>query len=115
MPANDDRPRRHSARSHVRKWNDGLYGRALGAAMDHDRQVACSARLGAAAAPNRDIPWYKSRNEKSGPSEGFVYSRKQNRRGEEVGGICPYISAGSLANNEPVIERVLVTKPDTED
>lgn len=58
------------------------------------------------------FPWYKLKDEKVGPSSGFVYVRKQNRRGEEVGGLSPYISKGSIASNEPPAEEVLVDRPE---
>jgi adenine-specific DNA-methyltransferase len=52
------------------------------------------------------------RDETRGPVGGFVYSRRQNRRGNEVGGIVPYISKGSIANDEPEKEVVLVDRPE---
>ena len=36
-----------------------------------------------------------------GPAGGFVYTRKQNRKSEEVGGIVPHVTLKSIANNEP--------------
>ena len=47
-----------------------------------------------------------------GPAGGFVYQRKQNRKGEEIGGIVPHITLESIANNEPPIEEVLVDRPE---
>jgi adenine-specific DNA-methyltransferase len=47
-----------------------------------------------------------------GPSGGFVYKRKQNRKGEEVGGIVPHVTLKSIANNEPPDEEVLVDRPE---
>ena len=61
------------------------------------------------------FPWHRLRNDSAGPSEGFVYARAQNKRGEEVGGISPYISKGSIANDEPIEERVLVHLPETDE
>src|SRR3990172_5961340 len=43
-----------------------------------------------------------------GPAGGFVYKRKQNSKGEEVGGIVPHVTLKSIANNEPPAEEVLV-------
>ena len=54
-------------------------------------------------------PYYKLKGES--PSAGFVYERKQNKKGEEVGGIVPHITLKSIANNEPPAEEVLVDKP----
>lgn len=45
---------------------------------------------------------------------GFVYARKQNRKGEEVGGIAPQITLKSIANNEPPEEVVLVDRPEVD-
>jgi adenine-specific DNA-methyltransferase len=47
-----------------------------------------------------------------GPSSGFVYKRKQNKKGEEVGGIVPHVTLKSIANNEPPDEEVLVDRPE---
>jgi adenine-specific DNA-methyltransferase len=47
-----------------------------------------------------------------GPAGGFVYKRKQNKKGEEVGGIVPHITLKSIANNEPPAEEVLVDRPE---
>ena len=47
------------------------------------------------------FPTTSSRTRPRGPVGGFVYKRKQNNRGEEVGGIVPHITLKSIANNEP--------------
>ncbi len=60
-------------------------------------------------------PWYRLRDENAGPSSGFVYERRQNRKGEEVGGIVPHITLKSIANNEPPAEEVLVDRPEQDD
>ena len=57
-------------------------------------------------------PYYKLKDEKRGPAGGFDYKRKQNRRGEEVGGIVPHVTLRSIANDEPPAEEVLVDKPE---
>jgi adenine-specific DNA-methyltransferase len=59
--------------------------------------------------------WYELRDEASGPSSGFVYSRKRNRNGEEVGGVVPHITLKSIATSEPPVEEVLVDRPETND
>jgi adenine-specific DNA-methyltransferase len=56
--------------------------------------------------------WYGLKDESKGPSAGFVYTRKQNRKGEEVGGIVPHVTLGSIANGEPPEEQVIVDKPE---
>jgi len=38
--------------------------------------------------------------------------RKQNNKGEEVGGIVPHVTLESIANNEPPKEEVLVDRPE---
>lgn len=60
------------------------------------------------------FPYYELVDEARGPSGGFVYKRKQNRKGEEVGGIVPHITLKSIANNEPPEEEVLVDRPEVE-
>lgn len=49
-----------------------------------------------------------------GPGGGFVYKRKQNKNGEEVGGIVPHITLKSIANDEPPDEEVLVDRPEVD-
>jgi adenine-specific DNA-methyltransferase len=56
--------------------------------------------------------WYELNDEKRGPASGFVYKRKQNAKGEEVGGIVPHITLKSIANDEPPAEEVLVDRPE---
>jgi adenine-specific DNA-methyltransferase len=61
------------------------------------------------------FPWYKLRDDGSGPSAGFLYARKQNRRGEETGGIVPHITLKSLATRGPAAEEVLVDRPEVDE
>ncbi|MEX2116150.1 MAG: site-specific DNA-methyltransferase [Bacteroidota bacterium] len=58
------------------------------------------------------FPYYKLKDEQRGPVGGFVYERKQNKKGEEVGGIVPHVTLKSIANNEPPAEEVLVDRPE---
>ena len=60
------------------------------------------------------FPFYQLKEEKRGPAGGFVYVRKQNSKGEEVGGIVPHVTLKSIANNEPPEEEVLVDRPEVE-
>ena len=60
------------------------------------------------------FPFYQLKEEKRGPAGGFVYVRKQNSKGEEVGGIVPHVTLKSIANNEPPDEEVLVDRPETD-
>ena len=56
--------------------------------------------------------YYKLRTPQAGPAGGFVYERKQNRKGEEIGGLVPHITLKSIANNEPPAMEVLVDRPE---
>jgi adenine-specific DNA-methyltransferase len=58
------------------------------------------------------FPWFELKGEARGPAAGFVYKRKQNNKGEEVGGIVPHVTLRSIANSEPPDEEVLVDRPE---
>ena len=58
------------------------------------------------------FPWSELKEDNRGPSSGFVYKRKKNKKGDEVGGIVPHITLKSIANNEPSAEEVLVDRPE---
>ena len=58
------------------------------------------------------FPYYELKEPDHGPAGGFVYKRKQNNKGEEVGGIVPHVTLKSIANNEPPAEEVLVDRPE---
>jgi adenine-specific DNA-methyltransferase len=60
------------------------------------------------------FPFYQLKDEKRGPAGGFIYVRKQNSKGEEIGGIVPHVTLKSIANNEPPEEEVLVDRPEVE-
>ncbi|MHB8418582.1 MAG: site-specific DNA-methyltransferase [Myxococcales bacterium] len=57
-------------------------------------------------------PWYELKDDQRGPAAGFVYQRRQNQKGEEVGGIVPHVTLKSIANDEPPSEEVLVDRPE---
>lgn len=57
-------------------------------------------------------PWYELKDDARGPGGGFVYKRKQNSKGEEIGGIVPHVTLKSIANDEPPAEEVLVDRPE---
>ena len=61
------------------------------------------------------FPWHRLRDDQAGPAGGFVYARRQNRNGEEVGGIVPHITLKSIANNEPPAEEILVDRPESDE
>lgn len=58
------------------------------------------------------FPYYELKSPQSGPQGGFIYKRKQNRKGEEVGGLVPHITLKSIANDEPPAMEVLVDRPE---
>lgn len=60
------------------------------------------------------FPWYTLKDPSRGPAGGFSYVRKQNKRGEEVGGLVPHITLKSIANDEPPTMEVLVDRPEEE-
>ncbi len=58
--------------------------------------------------------FYRLKEAERGPAGGFEYRRRQNRRGEETGGIVPHVTLESIANDEPAKEEVLVDRPETD-
>ncbi|BAL94972.1 site-specific DNA-methyltransferase [Rubrivivax gelatinosus] len=61
------------------------------------------------------FPYYELKNHAAGPQGGFVYKRKQNRKGEESGGLVPHITLKCVANDEPPAMEVLVDRPEVND
>ncbi len=59
--------------------------------------------------------YFQLKESERGPAGGFDYQRRQNAKGEEVGGIVPHITLESIANDEPAKEEVLVDRPETDD
>jgi adenine-specific DNA-methyltransferase len=55
---------------------------------------------------------YELQDDARGPASGFMYNRKLNSKGEEVGGIVPHVTLKSIANDEPPAEEVLVDRPE---
>ncbi|MBI2203808.1 MAG: site-specific DNA-methyltransferase [Candidatus Rokubacteria bacterium] len=60
------------------------------------------------------LPYYALKDDSRDPAAGFCYSRRQNRRGEDVGGIVPYVTKGSIAGDERAKEIVLFDRPDVD-
>lgn len=58
------------------------------------------------------FPWYKLAQPEKGPVGGFVYERKQNGEGEEVGGLVPHITLKSIAYNEEPKMETLANRPE---
>ena len=61
-----------------------------------------------------NFEYYQLKELERGPAGGFEYRRRQNAKGEEVGGIVPHVTLESIANDEPAREEVLVARPETE-
>ncbi|MEX2422046.1 MAG: DNA methyltransferase [Actinomycetota bacterium] len=60
------------------------------------------------------FPYYVLQDAGRGPAGGFVYKRRQNAKGDEVGGIVPHVTLRSIANDEPPTEEVLVDRPEVD-
>ena len=58
------------------------------------------------------FPYYELKSPQAGPAGGFVYQRRQNRKGEEIGGLVPHITLKSIANDETPAMEVLVDRPE---
>ncbi|MDD4932466.1 MAG: site-specific DNA-methyltransferase [Methylacidiphilaceae bacterium] len=58
------------------------------------------------------FPDYVLRHPEQGPAGGFRYARRQNGKGEEVGGIVPHVTLESIAKGQPAEEVVLVDHPE---
>lgn len=58
------------------------------------------------------FPWYKLKNPAQGPAGGFVYERKRNKRGEEVGGLVPRVTLKTVAYDEEPTVEILVDRPE---
>jgi len=60
------------------------------------------------------FPFFDLQDPGRGPSAGFRYSHRTNKRGEQVGGVVRLITRGSIANDEPPEEVVRVDRPDVD-
>ena len=58
------------------------------------------------------FPYFGLKDQKRGPQGGFVYTRKQNQKREEIGGLVPHITSSSMANDEMPAMEVLVVRPE---
>src|SRR5205823_1864899 len=52
---------------------------------------------------------------RKGPAGGFVYKKRKNRKGVDVGGIVPHVSLKSIAQNEPPEETLLVDRAEEDE
>ncbi len=81
------------------------------------RWITCdTARVPLALARQRLLTsafdFYRLKEPERGPAGGFEYLRRQNARGEEIGGIAPHVTLESIANAEPAKEEVLFDRPE---
>jgi adenine-specific DNA-methyltransferase len=58
------------------------------------------------------FPYYELKDPTRGPAGGFVYQRKQNRKGEEIGGLVPHITLKCIARAEQAATEILVDRPE---
>ena len=58
------------------------------------------------------FPYYELRDVARGPAAGFVYKRRRNRNGREVGGLVPHITLKTIANGDPPNIETLVDRPE---
>lgn len=58
------------------------------------------------------FPWYELKDSARGPAGGLVYKRKQNRRGEEIGGLVTRVTLKSMANGQDPEPMTLVDRPE---
>lgn len=56
--------------------------------------------------------WFELADGARGPSGGFVYKRRENTRGEAIGGIVPHITLKSVANSQPPTQEIRVDLPE---
>ena len=61
------------------------------------------------------FPYYRLKDDPRGPAGGFIYERKQNRKGEDVGGIVSHLTLKTIANNETTPEEILIDRPEVDD
>jgi len=57
-------------------------------------------------------PYFELLDTARGPVSGFRYARRQDKKGQEIGGIVPHTTLESIANDEPPAEEVLVDRPE---
>lgn len=58
------------------------------------------------------FPWLDLKEPARGPAGGFRYMRKQNNKGEEIGGRIPRITLGSIADDDEPEMITLVDQPE---
>lgn len=58
------------------------------------------------------FPWYRLKEPAKGPAGGFVFERKLNRKGQEVGGLLPRTTLKSIAKDEDPETVTIVDRPE---
>lgn len=58
------------------------------------------------------FPWFRLKNPPKGPAGGFVFERKLNRKGQEVGGLLPRTTLKSIAKDEDPETVTIVDRPE---
>lgn len=58
------------------------------------------------------FPYYELKVPQNGPAGGFIYARKQNKKGDELGGLVPHITLKAIANDDPPATEILVDRPE---
>jgi adenine-specific DNA-methyltransferase len=58
--------------------------------------------------------YYELKESGRGPAGGFVYKRRRNNKGDEIGGIVPHVTLKSIANNDPPEEEILSDRPEVD-
>jgi adenine-specific DNA-methyltransferase len=60
------------------------------------------------------FPYFTLLDPDRGPAAGFIYADRVDARGKQIGGVVRQITRGSVANDEPAEELVLVDKPEAD-
>lgn len=56
--------------------------------------------------------YYSLQDEGRGPASGFVYNRKTDKKGADVGGIVSHVTLESIVNDKPPAEELIVDNPE---
>ena len=56
--------------------------------------------------------WYQLKEPMKGPAGGFVFQRKKNKHGVDIGGLVPKITLQSIAKNDDAGSRVVPDRPE---
>jgi adenine-specific DNA-methyltransferase len=83
------------------------------------RWITCdTSRVPVALARQRlltaSFPWYRLKEPSQGPAGGFVYERRQDKKGNIVGGLVTRIKLESIANAEDPPCVTLVDRPEVD-